>query len=102
MSPQGKEAGAMQRTCHSSAQWCDWRVGRPSDLKGERLSHAPHHTGGPWGIIPSKEIPGLISFRMDWLDLLAVHSKENQSWVFFGRTDAEAETPVLWPPHAKS
>ena len=48
MSPQGKEAGAMQRTCHSSAQWCDWRVGRPSDLKGERLSHAPHHTGGPW------------------------------------------------------
>ena len=25
-----------------------------------------------------------------------------QSWVFFGRTDAEAETPVLWPPHAKS
>ena len=28
--------------------------------------------------------------------------KENQSWVFIGRTDAEAETPVLWPPHTKS
>ena len=28
--------------------------------------------------------------------------KGDQSWVFFGRTDAEAETPVLWPPHAKS
>ena len=27
---------------------------------------------------------------------------ENQSWVFFGRNDAKAETPVLWPPHAKS
>ena len=26
----------------------------------------------------------------------------DQSWVFFGRTDAEAETPILWPPHAKS
>ena len=26
----------------------------------------------------------------------------DQSWVFIGRTDAEAETPVLWPPHAKS
>ena len=26
----------------------------------------------------------------------------NQSWVFFGRTDAKAETPILWPPHAKS
>ena len=31
-----------------------------------------------------------------------VHSKGNQSWVFIGRTDAKPETPVLWPPHAKS
>ena len=31
-----------------------------------------------------------------------VHPKGDQFWVFFGRTDAEAETPVLWPPHAKS
>ena len=31
-----------------------------------------------------------------------VHSEGDQPWVFFGRTDAEAETPVLWPPHAKS
>ena len=31
-----------------------------------------------------------------------VHSKGNQFWVFFGRNDAKAETPVLWPPHAKS
>ena len=31
-----------------------------------------------------------------------VHSKGDQSWVFIGRTDAEAETPILWPPHAKS
>ena len=31
-----------------------------------------------------------------------VHSKGDQSWVFFGRTDAEAETPVFWPSHAKS
>ena len=29
-------------------------------------------------------------------------SKGNQSWVFIGRTDAEAEIPILWPPHAKS
>ena len=29
------------------------------------------------------------------------HPKGDQSWVFIGRTDAEAETPVLWPPHAK-
>ena len=31
-----------------------------------------------------------------------VHSKGDQSWVFFGRTDAEAETPILWPHYAKS
>ena len=31
-----------------------------------------------------------------------VHSKGDQFWVFIGRTDAKAETPVLWPPHAKS
>ena len=31
-----------------------------------------------------------------------VHSKGDQSWVFIGRTDAKAETPILWPPHAKS
>ena len=30
------------------------------------------------------------------------HPKGDQSWVFIGRTDAEAETPILWPPHAKS
>ena len=31
-----------------------------------------------------------------------VHPKGDQSWVFIGRTDAEAETPILWPPYAKS
>ena len=30
-----------------------------------------------------------------------VHPKGNQSWVFIGRTDVEAKTPILWPPHAK-
>ena len=35
-------------------------------------------------------------------EMQPVHSKGDQSWVFFGRNDAKAETPVLWPPHAKS
>ena len=39
---------------------------------------------------------------LDCKDIQPVHSKGDQSWVFFGRTDAKAETPVLWPPHAKS
>ena len=39
---------------------------------------------------------------LDCKEIQPVHSKGDQPWVFFGRTDAEAETPVLWPPHAKS
>ena len=39
---------------------------------------------------------------LDCKEIQPVHSKGVQSWVFFGRTDAEAETPILWPPHAKS
>ena len=35
-------------------------------------------------------------------EIQPVHSKGDQSWVFIGRTDAKAETPILWPPHVKS
>ena len=35
-------------------------------------------------------------------EIKPVHPKENQSWIFIGRTDAEAETPELWPPDAKN
>ena len=39
---------------------------------------------------------------LDCKEIQPVHPKGNQSWVSIGRTDAEAETPILWPPHAKS
>ena len=39
---------------------------------------------------------------LDCKEIQPVHPKRDQSWVFTGRTYAEAETPVLWPPHAKS
>ena len=35
-------------------------------------------------------------------EIQPVHPKENQSWIFIRRTDAEAETPILWPPDAKN
>ena len=38
---------------------------------------------------------------LDCKEIQPVHPKENQSWIFIGRTDAEAETPILWPPHVK-
>ena len=39
---------------------------------------------------------------LDCKEIQPVHSEEDQPCVFFGRNDAKAETPVLWPPHAKS
>ena len=39
---------------------------------------------------------------LDFKKIQPVHSEGDQSWVFIGRTDVEAETPVLWPPDAKS
>ena len=39
---------------------------------------------------------------LDCKEIQPVHSEGDQSWVFTGRTDAKAETPILWPPHVKS
>ena len=39
---------------------------------------------------------------LDCKEIQPVHPKGDQSWVFTGRTDAEAETPILWPPHVKN
>ena len=39
---------------------------------------------------------------LDCKEIQPVHPKRDQSWVFIGRTDAEAETPTLWPPDAKN
>ena len=39
---------------------------------------------------------------LDFKEIQPVHPKGDQSWVFIGRNDAEAETPIFWPPHGKS
>ena len=39
---------------------------------------------------------------LDCKEIQPVHSKGDQSWVFFGRNDAKAETPILWPPHGRA
>ena len=43
----------------------------------------------------------LFESPLDCKEIQPVHSKGDQSWVFFGRNDAKAETPILWPPHQK-
>ena len=51
-----------------------------------------------WTVVLEKTLES----PMDCKGIQPVPSKGDQSWVFFGRNDAKAETPVLWPPHAKS
>ena len=54
--------------------WCFWTVGLEKTLKSP----------------------------FDWKEIKPVNPKGNQSWIFIGRTDAEAKSPVLWPPDVKS
>ena len=50
-----------------------------------------------WTVVLEKTLES----SLDCKEFQTVHSEGDQPWVFFGRTDAKAETPVLWPPHAK-
>ena len=51
-----------------------------------------------WPVVLEKTLES----PLDCKEIQPVHSREDQPWVFFGRNDAKAETPVLWPPHVKS
>ena len=51
-----------------------------------------------WTVVLKKTLVSLL----DCKEIKPVNPKGNQSWIFIERTDVEAETPVLWPPHAKS
>ena len=44
----------------------------------------------------------ILESPLDCKEIQPVHPKENQSWIFTWRTDAEAEAPILWPPDTKS
>ena len=51
-----------------------------------------------WTVVLEKTLEG----PLDWKEIQPVNPKGNQPWIFIGRTDAEAEAPILWPPHEKS
>ena len=51
-----------------------------------------------WTVLLEKTFESLLDSK----EIQPVHPKGNQSWLFIGRTDAEAETPVLWPPNVKN
>ena len=50
-----------------------------------------------WTVVLEKTLES----PLDCKEVQPVHSKGDQSWGFIGRTDAEAQTPILWPPHAE-
>ena len=51
-----------------------------------------------WTVVLEKTLESPLNCK----EIQLVHSEGDQPWNFFGRTDAEAETPILWPPHVKS
>ena len=51
-----------------------------------------------WTVLLEKTLESFL----DWEEIQPVHPKGNQSWLFIGKTDAEAETPILWPPDVKN
>ena len=51
-----------------------------------------------WTVVLEKTLENLL----DCKEIQPVHPKGDQSWVFIGRTDAKAKTPIFWPPHVKS
>ena len=50
-----------------------------------------------WTVVLEKTLES----ALDWKEIQPVHSEGDEPWDFFGRNDAKAETPVLWPPHGK-
>ena len=68
----------------------DVRVGLQRKLSAEEFMF--------WTVVLEKTLES----PLDCKEIQPVHSKGDQSWVFFGRNDAEAETPILWPPDVKN
>ena len=51
-----------------------------------------------WTVVLEKTLESPLNYK----EIQPVHPKGNQSWIFIGRTDAETETPILWPPDARN
>ena len=68
----------------------DVRVGLQRKLSTEELML--------WTVVLVKTLES----PLDWKEIQPVYPNGNQSWIFIGRTHAEAETPILWPPDAKN
>ena len=87
----------------SGALWQPKGVGWRGRWQGDSRERKNMYTYGQknwcfWTVVLEKTLECLLECRK----IQPVHPRGDQSWVFIGRTDAEAEAPILWPPHAKS
>ena len=76
-----------------------WDYSQIQDLKGRSLKCVKYPLVFSFSNISLEKT---LESPLDYKEIQPVHPKGDQSWVFIGRTDAKAETPILWPPHAKS
>ena len=82
---------------------CIHQVVQPSSLSNSGTFSSPQESWTLknwcfWTVVLEKTLES----PLDCKEIQPVHSEGDQPWEFFGRNDAKAETPVLWPPHAKS
>ena len=76
-----------------------WRIpgtGEPGGLP----SVGSHSVGHNWSDLAAAATT--LESPLDCKEIQPVNPKGNQSWIFIGRTDAEAETPIFWPPYTKN
>ena len=88
-----------------------WQIGKVQKIKAGLFEFVPTDPKKPktvlsnnvtkrrfWAVVLEK----ILESPLDSKEIQPVHPKGNQSWIFIGRTDAKAETPILWPPDAKN
>ena len=76
----------------------DVRVGLLGKMSSKELNSKELNQNSFWTVMLEKTPESPLYSK----EIQPVHPKGNQSWIFIGRTDAEAETPIHWPPDAKN
>ena len=84
------KSSSSQNYGFSSSHVCIWEL-------DHKESWVPKNWG-LWTVVLEKTLES----PLDYKEIQEVHPKGNQSWIFIERTDAEADTPILWPPDVKN
>ena len=97
----GREGASVQRPGGSCSVHFALLISKGKSFRDALFPEGPHFEF-PHPRCLSAVLEKTLESPLDCKKSQPVHSEEDQPWDFFGRNDAKAETPVLWPPHAKS